>query len=59
MSHLAAAAGTPSVILFTDALRAWRPWCSAPTIVTIDPGNPDEADVGRVLGAVDAVLGQS
>jgi lipopolysaccharide heptosyltransferase III len=59
VSHLAAAVGTPSVILFTDALAAWRPWSSAPAIVTIDPGHPDEADVDRVLHAADAVLNQS
>jgi ADP-heptose:LPS heptosyltransferase len=59
VSHLAAAVGTPSVILFTDALRAWRPWSSAPAIVTVDPGHPDDAEVDRVLRAVDVVLGQS
>jgi heptosyltransferase-3 len=59
VSHLAAAVDTPSVILFTHALRAWRPWSAVPAIVTVDPGNPDDADVDRVLRTVDAVLGRS
>lgn len=59
VSHLAAAVGTPSVILFTEAGRAWRPWSVAPCLVPIEPSRPDAADLDPVLASVAALLGDA
>jgi ADP-heptose:LPS heptosyltransferase len=35
VSHLAGTLGTPSVVLFTPALRDWRPWSSAARVLEV------------------------
>jgi len=37
VSHLAAAVGTRSLVLFTEPLRPWLPWSHSATCLTIDP----------------------
>ncbi len=56
ISHLAATIGAPSIVLFTTAMRSWRPWSAAPTIVSIDPRHDDDTSFARVLHAIDATL---
>jgi lipopolysaccharide heptosyltransferase III len=57
ISHLAAAVGAPAVVLFTEALRAWRPWSAAPHLVTIRPDVPDAGEIDAVLAGVASMLG--
>jgi ADP-heptose:LPS heptosyltransferase len=55
VSHLAAAVGAPSVVLFPPATRRrWAPW--SPTAVSLElTGAAD--DVERVIGALARALG--
>jgi heptosyltransferase-3 len=49
VSHLAAAVGVPSVILFEQRSLAWRPWAAPADVVVVDPGAPvAQADVVTV-----------
>jgi heptosyltransferase III len=49
VSHLAAALGVPSVILFEQRSLAWRPWSASVDVVVVDPGAPvAQADVATV-----------
>jgi ADP-heptose:LPS heptosyltransferase len=55
VSHLAAAVGTPSVVLFTDAMLPWVPWSSTArclTVTTTSLLEPDRRAVGAALGAL-------
>jgi hypothetical protein len=52
VSHLAAAVGTPAVVLFTEANLAWRPWASQPEALTITPSRVDPTDVAAVRAAI-------
>jgi ADP-heptose:LPS heptosyltransferase len=56
MSHLAAAVGTPSVVVFlvTDP-RRWKP--EAPIHVAVRAGDDVSGTAGRVLSAADTLLG--
>lgn len=56
ISHLAAAVGAPSVVLFTGATHAWLPWASNARPLVVTTGTLDEPDVARVLGAVNELL---
>jgi len=56
ISHLAAAVGTPSVILFTGPMLAWRPWSPTPAIVRIDRGHDETNGVIPVLYAIDTLV---
>lgn len=45
VSHLAAAVGVPSLILFEERRVAWRPWSASAEVILIDPGSVARADV--------------
>lgn len=48
ISHLAAAVGRPSVILFEGGNLAWRPWSASAHVVVVDPTALVEADAVAV-----------
>jgi ADP-heptose:LPS heptosyltransferase len=55
VSHLAAAVGTPSVVLFPPATRRrWAPW--SPTAVPVELAGTD-ADVAHTLAALEDIVG--
>ena len=56
VSHLAAAVGTPSVVLFTTANVPWRPWATQARVVVVSPSAVREADIEAVVAAVGAHL---
>jgi len=56
ISQLAAAVGAPSVVLFTGATLAWRPWASNARPLVVTTEKLEEPDVARVLGAVNELL---
>jgi hypothetical protein len=57
VSHLAAAVGVPSVVLFTRPNLAWCPWAAVAHVVTVTADTLDPADVARVEAVVDARFG--
>jgi ADP-heptose:LPS heptosyltransferase len=59
ISHLAAALGVPSVVLFTAERIIWRPWAEhvEPQVVSIP--NPDEADVRQAVASLQTFLAQA
>lgn len=56
VSHLAAAVGAPSVVLFTSALFGWRPWGAQARPLVVSPGGIVAADVERVMAAARASM---
>jgi heptosyltransferase III len=48
VSHLAAAVGVPSLILFEERRLAWRPWSASAEVVLIDTASAVRADVVMV-----------
>jgi ADP-heptose:LPS heptosyltransferase len=55
VSHLAAAVGAPSVILFPpEAARRWRPW--SPTAIPVELSGDAGADAGAVRRALEGAL---
>jgi ADP-heptose:LPS heptosyltransferase len=52
VSHLAAAVGTPSVVLFATANLAWRPWAREPEIIKVTPASLEARDVATVRAAL-------
>jgi lipopolysaccharide heptosyltransferase III len=50
VSHLAAAVGTPSIILYAAFNLAWRPWMTTPRVltVTMERAAADEVEAVRV-----------
>jgi ADP-heptose:LPS heptosyltransferase len=58
ISHLAAAVGVPSVVLFTEAALGWRPWASTARPLVVATGKLEAPDLARVLGAIDEFLKQ-
>lgn len=56
VSHLAAAVGTPAVVLFAAANRAWIPWAREPEAVSVTLSHADAEDVARVREAVERRL---
>ncbi len=48
VSHLAAAVGVPSLILFEERRLAWRPWSASADVVLIDTASATQADVVKV-----------
>lgn len=57
VSHLAAAVGAHSVIVFTRALWPWRPWWPDARLVAVDAAALALADVEAVRDAALAALG--
>jgi heptosyltransferase-3 len=55
-SHLAAAVGVPSVILFEAAKLAWRPWWDGALPLVVDTGSLRQADVVAVADRLAATL---
>jgi ADP-heptose:LPS heptosyltransferase len=51
VSHLAAAIGTPAVILFAAANLGWRPWAREPEVITVTPAGL-ERDIATVRAAL-------
>jgi hypothetical protein len=58
VSHLAAAVDAPAVILFTAAMRRWRPWARGAHIVEVSTGRIEAEDLARVGDAVRTALGR-
>jgi ADP-heptose:LPS heptosyltransferase len=56
ISHIAAAAGTPSVVLFTTATLAWSPWAPNARPVVLTLPQLEAADVARVVANVRGLL---
>ena len=53
VSHLAAAVGIPSVILFTEPHLSWRPWSHSATSVTVSTARLMESDRSAVARALE------
>jgi hypothetical protein len=56
VSHLAAAVGTPAVVLFAPANLAWRPWAREPDVMTVDALRAERAEVAAVRDAIERRL---
>jgi hypothetical protein len=56
ISHLAAAVGTPSVILFTDRALPWIPWSSTAHCVTVTISRVLDSERDAVAGALRELL---
>lgn len=56
VSHLAAALGVPSVILFADANLPWRPWWSHAAVRTVTMSRVVDAEVEAVVADVRRLL---
>jgi ADP-heptose:LPS heptosyltransferase len=57
VSHLAAAVGTPSVVVFAAANLAWRPWAPAARVLTVVMDRAEAVDVGAVRAALSTRVG--
>lgn len=56
VSHLAAAVGTPSVVLFTRETHAWVPWCERARVVIVSTPDLVRADIAAVTAALSGLL---
>jgi ADP-heptose:LPS heptosyltransferase len=56
VSHLAAAVGTPSVVLFAPVNLAWRPWSPTARVLPVSLPDCRDEDVAAVSEAVEALL---
>ncbi len=56
VSHLAAAVGTPALVILREGARAWRPWCASARAVVVAAGPPRDADVGAVAAGLRGLL---
>ena len=52
VSHLAAALGTPSVVLFTRDKLAWQPWEPRARPLVVSTASLERADLDRVLATL-------
>ena len=57
VSHLAATIGTPAVVLFAAANRAWVPWAREPAVLEVALAHADARDVTSVREALERRLG--
>ena len=57
VSHLAAALGVPSVVLFRPEHLAWAPWAAAARVLVVEMGAPAASDVARVRDALQGLVG--
>jgi ADP-heptose:LPS heptosyltransferase len=56
VSHLAAAVGTPGVVLYRPDLLAWRPWAPEMGVLTVAAGDLIETEVQAVTAAARAAV---
>ena len=56
ISHLAAAVGTPAIVLFAHTNLAWRPWADAPRVLAVAMERTAEPDIDAVRRAFDAMF---
>jgi len=56
VSHLAAAVGAPSVVLFTQELLRWRPWSTKVGLPVVSTGGIVPTDLERVMAAARAAM---
>jgi ADP-heptose:LPS heptosyltransferase len=56
VSHLAAAVGASSVVLFTRALLPWRPWARHPRVLVVSTRRTVPAEVAEVIASARATL---
>lgn len=56
VSHLAAAVGAPSLILFTREGLPWRPWSFTARPLVVSMGGVDASDLGAVVAGLRALL---
>ncbi|MGH7355167.1 MAG: glycosyltransferase family 9 protein [Candidatus Rokuibacteriota bacterium] len=56
-SHLAAALGTPAIVLYAERNLAWRPWEPAARVLVVQTQAARAADVERVGAALRTALG--
>jgi ADP-heptose:LPS heptosyltransferase len=56
VSHLAAALGAPSVVLYTRDKLDWRPWAPGVPPLVVGTSALEGADVARVTDALRALL---
>jgi ADP-heptose:LPS heptosyltransferase len=57
VSHLAAAVGTPSVVLFAAANTRWRPWADGVRVLTVATDGPRAEDVGAAQRELARLIG--
>lgn len=57
ISHLAAAVGTPAIVLFRQAGLPWRPWRAGVDVLTVSMPAVERADVAAVTAALAPHLG--
>jgi ADP-heptose:LPS heptosyltransferase len=57
VSHLAAALGTPAVVLFTRDKLAWQSWESRAHALVVSTAALERADLDRVLAAMRGLVG--
>ena len=57
ISHLAAAVGVRSVVLFAADRLAWRPWAEHVEPLVVSMAAPDASDTARVLAELATLLG--
>lgn len=58
-SHLAAALGVPSVVVYAERNLQWRPWEPAARVLVVEPQAARADDVARVAVAAESTLGES
>jgi ADP-heptose:LPS heptosyltransferase len=56
ISHLAAAVGRPSIVLFDAERLIWRPWAEHVEPLVVSRGRPREADIARIVAKLTSVL---
>jgi heptosyltransferase III len=57
VSHLAAAVGAPSVVLFRAENLAWRPWSARARVLVVSMTGLTSRDVGATIATARAALG--
>lgn len=57
VSHLAAAVGAPSVVLFAGANLAWRPWSPTARCLTVAMDRAQPAEIVAVRAALETAVG--